>query len=140
MAFTVPLLWSQHETNPIHSTVTRGVHMMVGAWWAWPLALAVYLVFRAWYDNWRGPLSQAEIEAFLAETAKTKVGEHTDRAVIRAFLEADDGKEFIMRIFLTSAAAVVTTQRHGQVALFKVEVMAQDQATEAQIRLHMEQR
>ena len=70
--------------------------MIVGAWWAWPLALAVYLVFRAWYDNWRGPLSQAEIEAFLAETAKTKVGEHTDRAVIRAFLEADDGKEFIM--------------------------------------------
>ena len=96
MAFTVPLLWSQHDTNPIYSTVTRGVHMMVGAWWAWPLALAVYLVFRAWYDNWRGPLSQAEIEAFLAETAKTKVGEHTDRAVIRAFLEADDGKEFIM--------------------------------------------
>ncbi len=70
--------------------------MMAGAWWVWPLALALYLVFRAWYDNWRGPLSQAEIEAFLAETGKTKVGEHTDRAVIRAFLEADDGKEFIM--------------------------------------------
>jgi hypothetical protein len=70
--------------------------MMVGAWWVWPLAGALYLAFRAWYDNWRGPLSQAEIEVFLAETAKTKVGEHTDRAVIRAFLEADDGKEFIM--------------------------------------------
>jgi hypothetical protein len=70
--------------------------MMVGAWWAWPVALGLYLLFRAWYDNWRGPLSQAEIEAFLAESAKTKVGEHTDRAVIRAFLEADDGKEFIM--------------------------------------------
>ena len=70
--------------------------MMVGAWWAWPLALALYLVFRAWYDNWRGPLSQAEIEAFLAETAKSKLGETTERAVIRAFLEADDGKEFIM--------------------------------------------
>ena len=70
--------------------------MMVGAWWAWPLALALYMVFRAWYDNWRGPLSQAEIEAFLAETAKSKLGETTERAVIRAFLEADDGKEFIM--------------------------------------------
>ena len=73
-----------------------GVPMMVGAWWAWPVALALYLLFRAWYDNWRGPLSQAEIEAFLAETAKTKLGETTERAVIRAFLEADDGKEFIM--------------------------------------------
>jgi len=70
--------------------------MMVGAWWAWPVALVLYLLFRAWYDNWRGPLSQAEIEAFLAETGKSQVGEHTDRAVIRAFLEADDGQEFIM--------------------------------------------
>ena len=70
--------------------------MMVGAWWVWPIALTLYLAFRAWYDNWRGPLSPAEIEAFLAETGKTKVGEHPDRAVIRAFLEADDGKEFIM--------------------------------------------
>lgn len=69
---------------------------MVGAWWAWPVALALYLLFRAWYDNWRGPLSQPEIEAFLAETAQSKMGETTEPAVIRAFLEADDGKEFIM--------------------------------------------
>ena len=70
--------------------------MMVGAWWAWPLALALYVVFRAWYDNWRGPLSKAEIEAFMSRTADSPTGSTTDPAVVRAFLEADDGREFVM--------------------------------------------
>ena len=73
--------------------------MSAGAWWAWPAALALYLVFRLWYDNWRGPLKPAEVEAFMAEAAevaKAPAGGHTDRAVLRAFLEADDGREFIM--------------------------------------------
>jgi hypothetical protein len=43
--------------------------ILLGAWWAWPLALALYVLFRAWYDNWRGPLTKAEIDAFLAHTA-----------------------------------------------------------------------
>ena len=72
--------------------------MMVGAWWAWPLALALYLLFRAWYDNWRGPLTQAEIETFLGESAKANLGGHTEFSVIRAFLEADDGKECSRRL------------------------------------------
>ena len=69
---------------------------MIGAWWAWPVALAVYLLFRAWYDNWRGPLTAAEIDAFFATSDAGHVHATTERAVIRAFLEADDGKEFIM--------------------------------------------
>ncbi len=69
---------------------------MVGAWWAWLVALALYGVFRLWYDNLRGPLSKAEVDAFMAEAARVKVSGHTDPAVLRAFLEADDGKEFIM--------------------------------------------
>jgi len=39
--------------------------MMVGAWWAWPAALAIYVLFRLWYDNWRGPLSAHEVEHFM---------------------------------------------------------------------------
>jgi hypothetical protein len=70
--------------------------MMVGAWWAWLVALAVYVAFRLWYDNWRGPLTQAEIDSFMAKAAESKMGEYSDPAVIRAFLEADDGREFIM--------------------------------------------
>jgi hypothetical protein len=70
--------------------------MMVGAWWSWLVALVLYGAFRLWYDNLRGPLSKAEIDAFMAETARTRINEHTDPAVVRAFLEADDGKEFVM--------------------------------------------
>jgi hypothetical protein len=67
-----------------------------GAWWAWPLAAAVYVLFRAWYDNWRGPLSASEVEAFMARVGQSSASGYTEPAVIRAFLEADDGREFIM--------------------------------------------
>ena len=69
---------------------------MAGAWWVWLLALALYGLFRWWYDNWRGPLTESEIDAFLAGSGQTKVGEHTDLTTLRKFLEADDGREFIM--------------------------------------------
>lgn len=69
---------------------------MVGAWWAWLAALALYGAFRLWYDNLRGPLNKAEIDAFMAEAARIRINEHSDPAVVRAFLEADDGKEFVM--------------------------------------------
>ncbi len=69
---------------------------MAGAWWVWPVAVVLYGAFRLWYDNLRGPLSPAEIDAFMAEAARVRVAGHTDPAVLRAFLEADDGKEFVM--------------------------------------------
>jgi hypothetical protein len=71
------------------------VHTL-GFWWAWPAALLAYILFRAWYDNWRGPLSPEEIEQFMSITADFPGPHHTDRAVLREFLEADDGKEFVM--------------------------------------------
>ena len=72
--------------------------MMAGAWWAWPVALGLYLAFRAWYDNWRGPLTPAEVEAFLAQAAALAPSGsgNTDLATLRAFLAADDGREFVM--------------------------------------------
>ena len=70
--------------------------MMVGAWCAWPAALAIYLLFRFWYDNWRGPLSPNEVEHFMALSAKAPGAEHTDLLVLRRFMESDDGKEFLM--------------------------------------------
>ena len=70
--------------------------MMPGAWWIWLVALAVYVIFRLWYDNWRGPLTQAEIDAFMTRAANSPTGGYTDHAVLRAFLEADDGREFVM--------------------------------------------
>ena len=68
---------------------------MIGVW-IWSAAALLYLLFRAWYDNWRGPLSAAEIESFLAVVDGTPAGELNDVATLRAFLEADDGREFVM--------------------------------------------
>lgn len=64
-------------------------------WMIWGGALLLYALFRLWYDNWRGPLSTAEIDAFMAEVSGRFSGGN-DPAVLRAFLEADDGKEFVM--------------------------------------------
>ena len=70
--------------------------MMIGAWWAWLVALALYGAFRLWYDSRRGPLTQPEIDAFMAKVAQMRVQQYTDPAVVPAFLEADDGQEFVM--------------------------------------------
>ena len=69
---------------------------MVGAWWIWILALGLYIVFRLWYDNWRGPLSPQEVEDLMAQVSDIKMSEYSDPKDLRAFLEADDGKEFVM--------------------------------------------
>lgn len=67
----------------------------MAGWTIWGGALLLYALFRLWYDNWRGPLSTAEIDAFMAEVRGRFSGSN-DLAVLRAFLEADDGKEFVM--------------------------------------------
>ncbi len=33
--------------------------------WIWVGAALAYLLFRAWYDNWRGPLTAAEVDAVI---------------------------------------------------------------------------
>ena len=64
--------------------------------WIWVAALVAYGAFAGWYWNWRGPLTKAEIDAGIAAL------EHEPRlrlragATMRAFLEADDGREFFM--------------------------------------------
>lgn len=68
----------------------------MSALWIWATAAALYALFRAWYDNWRGPLRGAEIDAFLAKLEGTPPAELTDLPTLRAFLEADDGREFVM--------------------------------------------
>ena len=63
----------------------------------WVTTLLVYLVFRLWYDGLRKPLTAEEMEGYtrlLEEHAGA--GDEVDLAVMRKFLEEDDGKEFIM--------------------------------------------
>lgn len=69
---------------------------MQGAWWAWPLALGVYLLFRLWYRGWQPALTREEIDHYLAKAAHSSGAEHSEPAALRAFLEQDDGREFLM--------------------------------------------
>ncbi len=63
----------------------------------WVTTLVLYLVFRLWYDGLRKPLTAEEVEEYtrLFEL-RAGAGDEVDLAVMRKFLEEDDGKEFIM--------------------------------------------
>lgn len=65
-------------------------------WGIWGGMALLYLLFRLWYDGWRGPLTPAEIDCFMAAAASRMAATGNDPASFRAFLEADDGREFVM--------------------------------------------
>ncbi len=62
----------------------------------WGTAALLYAVFMAWYQNWRAPLSRAEVDAYLEKLQQTPEGTAEALAVMKPFLEADDGREFLM--------------------------------------------
>lgn len=64
--------------------------------WIWLVAGIAYLAFRLWYDSWRGPLRPDEIEAYMAQIEASGLADPNERETLRAFLEADDGREFVM--------------------------------------------
>ena len=63
----------------------------------WVITLLVYLAFRLWYDGLRKPLTAEEVEKYSRLFEQhAGAGDEVDLAVMRKFLEEDDGKEFIM--------------------------------------------
>ena len=82
--------------------------------WIWLAAAVVYAAFRAWYDNWRGPIRPDEIEAYLARVEGTSTGEVNDVAVLRRFLEKDDGREFVMLNLVRLAPEPVSHPTTGE--------------------------
>lgn len=62
----------------------------------WGAAIVAYGLFRLWYDNWRGPLTPAEIDRYLADMENRLESTGNSAATLRSFLEADDGGEFVM--------------------------------------------
>ena len=70
--------------------------MNLQPWMAWALAASLYVLFRLWYDNWRGPLRPHEIEKFMARAEALWPDNLHDMALIRRFLDEDDGREFFM--------------------------------------------
>ena len=69
---------------------------MSSAFVIWGGAALLYAGFRLWYDGFRRPLTAAEIEAFMQQAEKSSIERATDLGEMRRFLEADDGKEFVM--------------------------------------------
>lgn len=65
-------------------------------WEIWLIAGVAYLLFSAWYFNWKGPVKAAEIEEYVRIFEEEVAHEHTSIDVLRKFLEEDDGKEFVM--------------------------------------------
>jgi len=65
----------------------------------WVATLLVYVAFRLWYDGLRKPLTAEEVEEYtrlFEQRAGAGASDEVDLAVMRKFLEEDDGKEFIM--------------------------------------------
>ncbi len=62
----------------------------------WGAAALLYAGFRAWYDNWRGPLRKDEVEMYMLRLEGTSTAEVNDVDEMRRFLEEDDGREFVM--------------------------------------------
>ncbi|MDO8410159.1 MAG: hypothetical protein Q7S93_08865 [Phenylobacterium sp.] len=82
----------------------------------WGLALLAYALFLAWYVNWRGPLSKAEVQSALAELIATglEMDGRNDLATLQSFLEADDGREFFMLNLVRIAPGDIPDPVSGQ--------------------------
>ena len=83
-------------------------------WFIWGGALIAYALFRLVYDNWSGPLKPAEIDAFLAQMAGRFDGTGNSPETMRAFLEADDGREFVMLNLVKAQMEKVADPQTGQ--------------------------
>ena len=82
-------------------------------WWVWLVAAVLYGAFRLFYDNWRGKLTQAEIDTMLAQAEAQGAGEINDLSIVRTFLEADDGREFVMANLVRVPETMVTDPDTG---------------------------
>lgn len=70
---------------------------MTAGIWIWGFTALTVIAFLGWYRNWRGPLSKDEIERYMAKaTAMHSANGFNDFDTVRRFLEADDGREFVM--------------------------------------------
>ncbi|MBA3880125.1 MAG: hypothetical protein C0500_10470 [Sphingobium sp.] len=86
----------------------------MSGWVIWAIAAALYGAFRLWYDNWRGKLTPAEIEAYFAKLEGRDDTTPEARANLRKFLEADDGRDFVMFNIVKATQAPVTDPISGE--------------------------
>ncbi|MBW8296305.1 hypothetical protein [Sphingopyxis sp.] len=79
----------------------------------WTGALLLWLAFLLFYDGFRRPLRSGEIDAFLATLGPRMAETGNDAARLRAFLEADDGREFVMVNLVGTRAGPITDPESG---------------------------
>lgn len=65
-------------------------------WKIWISVSILYAAFCLWYFNWQGPLTQPEIDRFIASFDSQEGSQHTPSQTLRRFLEEDDGRGFVM--------------------------------------------
>jgi anti-sigma factor RsiW len=70
----------------------------MSSFWVWVVALALYALFLAWYVNWRGPLSAAEVTDLIGRMKAASIGRGgaDELPTLERFLAEDDGREFFM--------------------------------------------
>jgi len=86
----------------------------MGTLFIWLPAIVLYAVFLAWYQNRRGRITPPEIDTHLRRLEAHGVGTPAERAVLRTFLEADDGREFLMLNLVRLNPAPVVNPATGQ--------------------------
>jgi hypothetical protein len=90
----------------------------VAALLIWLSAAVPYAAFSLWYNALRGPLMTAEVDAFV-ERLRTQSAAPVERlAPVRAFLNADDGREFFMMNLIRLHDGFVTEPESDQVGYF----------------------
>jgi hypothetical protein len=83
-------------------------------WWVWPVAAVLYVGFLLFYNNWRGKLTPEEIDTMLAQAGAQGADDVNDLAIVRKFLEEDDGREFVMVNLVRVPDTMVTDPDTGQ--------------------------
>ena len=97
-------------------------------WWVWPVAAALYAGFLLFYNNWRGKLTQEDIDVMLAQAEAQGAGEVNDLSIVRKFLEEDDGREFVMVNLVRVPDTVVTDPDNGELVPAKDMMAAYSRA------------
>lgn len=88
---------------------------MIDPWIIWAIAALLYAAFHLFYVGLGRPLTLAEIDRFFAEIGPRLAETGNDPAVLRAFLESDDGREFVMCNLVKVRDGLVTDPASGEV-------------------------
>ncbi|NRA04196.1 MAG: hypothetical protein HRU00_16510 [Myxococcales bacterium] len=65
--------------------------------WIWLVLIGLYAAFFGWYTSFKGPLTQEEIEHYIAQVESREPTPPPERvAMLRKFMEEDTGDDFVM--------------------------------------------